>query len=108
MPELTAPEMAVLNDHSRTLRQARAEIRRGLSTNTLHILDVLTDPPPCLADLFVLDVVRWQYQMGRTRVQLLNERAVRDNVNLLTRIGARDARVTEWIQGHLWSEGRMR
>lgn len=79
-------------------RQAR-EGRHGLEA-------LLLDPPPEIARLPMIDVVRMSRSgsASRTAMERLGRMALRDDVNLMMPIGRASVRTRRWVVEHaLWN-----
>lgn len=64
------------------LRTARAKVRADLAAGTIDIAHLVPDPPACMADVMLIDAIRWQRWMGNKRLRDLNREAIHHGVNL--------------------------
>lgn len=83
------------------LRRAKALVRGGLHSGTLRIADVVHDPPACLHGLNMHEVVAWTRGMSRTRMEILNRKALGSGVNLMVRIERASGKTREWVAANV-------
>ena len=93
--------LATANERRILHSQLKREVRNYPPT----LLDWLDEPPAALADVPLLDLLRWTRATGRTvRGQQalvdLNARAVRDGVNLMMPLGRASQRSRKWVAEH--------
>lgn len=94
-------DMQTLCANSNRLRSAKAQFRAGLASGELALADVLADPPDCLQQTILLDLLRMARGIGATKLRLLNLRAMRDRVNLATPLGQTSERSRRWLADEL-------
>lgn len=104
-------DMAVLGLRSRMLRGERAAVRRALSTGSVRVLDVLADPPDCISEVLLVDLLRWQRALGDGKLRRLNTAALMDGVNLCVPVRLCSTRTRMWLAvhlavGHTWTPRR--
>lgn len=85
-------------------RSARAEIRRRLRTGQLSLTELVSDPPPEMEGVVLVDVLRMLRDTNRERGQAslaaIGRRAVVDGVNLMVPLGTASARSRAWVAEH--------
>lgn len=95
---MTGSIMSGTSEASITVRQARADIRRGLRSGALSISDVLDgDRRDALATLPLFLLVTWRRGWGRDRQRRIGAMAVRDRVNLGVQLGDASQRTLNWL-----------
>lgn len=75
----------------------RAAIRRQLATDTAALYHVLADPPACINDVPLWEVIGWARYVGRDRLAALNEAAIADGINLAKRCNWASANERAWV-----------
>ncbi len=89
------------NPASTSIRQARAQVRADLRAGRIRVADVLADPPACILDVTLHDVLRWQVATRSPRRDMrLGSEALADRVNLLVPVGLASARSKAWAAQH--------
>jgi hypothetical protein len=89
-----------------------AEPKRRIRCREITLVDLLEDPPGCIAEYGLIDVVRLGYQSGgrykaTPAITTLGRDAVRDGVNLLWPIGKASLRSRRWVAVHVvWCHAR--
>lgn len=82
---------------SRRVRQARAEIRQALANGQLCAAQLLRDPPDAIADMRTAEFLEAVPAIGRKKIERLNVRAARADVNLMRPLGRLTERQREWL-----------
>jgi hypothetical protein len=97
----TAEHMATIGAQGNALRKERSDARRALRTGALSMEAVMRDPPPALAGVPLIDVVRlgYRYRNGGAITEI-GRMALRDGVNLMMPLGTASVRSREWVARH--------
>ena len=98
--------MTINGDVSIARRQERAAIRKGLKTGVIPLRSVLETPPNVVADLPAWMVIGWTRHCGVKRVAILNNRAIRQGVNLALPLSVLTARHRAWIADNVLPTGQ--
>lgn len=94
----TAEHMAAIGAQSSALRKERSEVRRAIRTGVLTLEAVMSDPPPALAGVLLIDVVRLGYRYRTAEsVTELGRLALRAGVNLMIPLGVASERSRRWV-----------
>lgn len=103
------PDMVAIGKAGMKTRLERAAVRRGLITGTINLQELLTNPPPEIDALTILDVLRmlrahrcqnrWEHALGQA--------ALKDNVNLLVRIDRASIPTKFWAVEHGQRHARL-
>lgn len=103
---MSNPQPLVALKTANTIRIAKAQAIRSLRTGELSIYDAITDQTDALAKVMLPDLLLAAPFFGREKLRHVGRRAVRDNVNLLTTLGAASQRTREWLATdlaqHVW------
>lgn len=91
----------VASERSVAVRRARADLRYRLRTGATSIVDVLRDPPACVLEVRLCDVLMWAPLFGPWRLERLGARACRSNVNLVIATGRSSVWSRLWLVGEL-------
>ena len=109
-----SPErMREIADASYAVRSGRAQIRSALRAGQMPLADLLADPPACIHDMTVLDVLcmlRTKYSKGAWKRDL-GAAMIRDRINLLVPVDKASERTLTWAvqHGQRWAQrGRSR
>lgn len=89
--------IAEFRENGVRLRVARAMIRRDLQHRQRAIPDVISDPPECLHDVLLFDVLLMAPGIGPARLAKLNEAAIQHGVNLAKTAGGASASDRRWL-----------
>jgi hypothetical protein len=83
-------------ERKRELADLRFQVRTGL----LPLEVVMRDQPESLANIMVIDLLRWMKRSHHSRLTVIGERALAADVNLMKRLGAMSTREREWVAEH--------
>lgn len=78
-------------------RQARAALRHEVRTGMKTIAEVLTDPPRDLWEVPTYRILGWAPGVGPDRLAVLNQEAIRAEVNLLMPVIVLTSRERSWL-----------
>jgi hypothetical protein len=95
-----------MSARSTEVRQARAQIRRGLRHGTLTLTALLADPPPVIADIPLFELCTWRRGWGRDKLRRLGQLALADHVNLAVATGDAGDRALDWVSARDQETGR--
>jgi hypothetical protein len=87
-------------------RREIADMRRDLHTGRVSIGEVLRNPPACLEERLLFEVLLMGRQIGPEKLRIINIWAMREGVNLAVPLGRASERSREWLAGELQSHGR--
>ena len=88
------PETVERGHRTHSQRSAvRASLRRG----ELPIATVMGEQPAALADRTLFEILLMTYRIGRTRLAVINARAMDDQVNLAVVLKDADERARDWV-----------
>ena len=79
------------------LRMEQARWRADLKSGRATMEDVLIERPACLQGLSLLRILSYGKRWGQKRVAVLNETAIRDDVNLALPLAWTDTRTQDWL-----------
>jgi hypothetical protein len=85
---------------STDLRVRRSAAKRRLRSGDLLLTDAMSDPPPELADMLLIDVIRALGTRRSASIVELGRMAVADRVNLMVPLGSASARTRAWVAQH--------
>ncbi len=91
--------MGTLNLASTAKRRALSAIKAALRRGEVRLEDLMTDPPDLIADVPLIDVIRWtrRDQSATARIAQIGAWAVRDGVNLMQPVGVASQRSRAWV-----------
>jgi hypothetical protein len=101
-----SPEQRMAALQTATERRVRlAELRRELTRDRTALRRVLADPPPELANMAMVDVVRLAWgRRSSPSLARLGRLAVRDGVNLMMPLGEASVHTRAWMaRNAIWN-----
>jgi hypothetical protein len=83
-------------------RHQIALTKQRLRTGDLPLATVMRTQPELLADVALIDIVRWAYVVAKRprAIERLGRQAVIDGVNLMVPLGRASARSRAWVAQH--------
>lgn len=90
------------------IRTERSNLWRDLQAGTTTIAEILADPPACIHEMFMTDLLRHVPGFGPTRVESLGMLAFRDGIALYVRVGRMTPTTRLWVASVLAKECRPR
>jgi hypothetical protein len=100
MATLEVPQHMQALQRGNELRGRRAEAKRRLRSGDLSLADAMGDPPPEIAGMLLIDVIRALGTSRRASLQDLGRMAIADRVNLMVPLGGASARSRAWVATH--------
>lgn len=85
--------LCLANDARRELR----DLKHGLRTGTHDWREVILEPPACVADWLLCEVLLLIPLIGRSKVELLDRQAHWEGMTLTVRAGRASRRTREWV-----------
>lgn len=80
-----------------TQRRAQRDLKIALREGTIQFADLLAAPPPFLASVPIIDLIRWTRAKKGPSLVTIGRAAVRDGVNLMLPLGDASAHSRGWV-----------
>lgn len=107
---MTTAQMRDLAAKGHATAGARAIVRQQLKNGHITVAEILHEKPASVADVLLIDVLRWQRWMGDTRLRALNREAIALHLNLCVPVrcaGVEHAAfIDEWMRKRLGQRAR--
>ncbi len=102
LPRKHDVDNSAARDASLTLRRERAAIKTALRAGRVTLTDLMDEPPSAMADVMLIEVLRWARVSSSSRRQLamLGGWALRDGVNLMLPVGHAPMLARAWVAEH--------
>lgn len=78
-------------------RQQKAALKLALQSRQTDWRTIITDPPPCVADLWLTELLLLVPGVGRYRVQVVTREAYHAGINLVVPAGRSSRLTREWL-----------